>query len=115
MDLLKKCALAYSNLLIYEYHFVIGRKGITKEFYLSFEKSDFHHLLGLHKLKDITQVQRGMRDKIFDQIIKGMISIELIKKSSYYEKMEERIIPLIGLEKMLDDNHIIFRYNEKNT
>ena len=83
MDLLQKCALVFRELLMYEYHFVIGRKGALKEFYLSFDKTDFHHLIGLHKLKDITQIQRGARDKIFEQIITGKISIELIKKSAY--------------------------------
>ena len=65
MDLIKVCAEAFQALLIYEYHFVIGRKGKMKEFYLRFDKADFHHLLGLHKLKDIAQIQRGKREKIF--------------------------------------------------
>lgn len=113
MDLVQKCALAFKELLVYEYHFVIGRKGKIKEFYLSFAKTDFHHLAGLHKLKDIAQIQRGARDRIFEQIIAGKISMELIKKSSYYEQMKERIVPLTGLEEMLDGNQLIFRYNEK--
>lgn len=113
VDLIQQCALAFQTLLAYEYHFVIGRKGKVREFYLTFEKSDFHHLLGLHKLRDIPQIQRGMREKIFDKIIEGSVSMDLIGKSVYYEEMEERIIPLIGLEKMLDDNNMIFRYNEK--
>ena len=49
MDLVQKCALAFRVLLMYEYHYVIGRKGMIKEFYLSFDKTDFHHLIGLHK------------------------------------------------------------------
>lgn len=28
-------------MLIYEYHFIIGRKGILKEFYLTFDKADY--------------------------------------------------------------------------
>ena len=113
MDLLCECALAFQKLLDYEYNFVIGRKGQRREFSLTFEKSDFHHLLGLHKLKDIQQLQRGMREKIFDSIICGEITQELIQKSAYYLQMNQRISPLAGLEKMLDDNNIIFRYNEK--
>lgn len=63
MDLLQECALAFQSLLVYEYHFLIGRKGQLKEFYLTFQKADFHHLAGLHKLKDIAQIQQGMRKK----------------------------------------------------
>lgn len=69
MDLIQKSAYAFQLLLKYEYYFVIGRKGVIREFYLTFEKSDFHHLLGLHKLRDIAQIQQGMREKIYDKII----------------------------------------------
>ena len=110
---IQKCAMSFEALLNYEYHFIIGRKGQLKEFYLSFDRSDFHHLIGLHKLRDIAQIQQGMRGKIFDKILRGEISEELIKKSSYYEQMESRIVPLTSLEEMLDGNNLIFRYNEK--
>lgn len=113
MDLIQKSAVAFQALLNYEYHFIIGRKGKIKEFYLSFDKADFHHLLGLHKLRDIAQIQQGMREKVYDKIVCGEISEILIKKSSYYEQMESRIVPLISLEQMLDGNNLIFIYNEK--
>lgn len=113
MDLIQACAYAFQSLCKYEYHFIIGRKGILKEFYLTFDKADFHHLLGLHKLKDIAQIQQGMREKIFDKILNRQITEELLRKSAYFKQMEGRILPLIGLEKMLDENNIIFRYNEK--
>lgn len=113
MDLLYTCAVSFLRLLEYQYHFVIGRKGQLREFYLDFDKADFHHLVGLHKLKDIAQLQQGMREKIFDNILKSNITEELIKKSAYYEQMKDRILPLTDLEKLLDDNKVIFRYNEK--
>lgn len=113
MDILQECALAFQELLEYEYHFVIGRKGQLKEFNLTFKEGDFHHIVGLHKLKDIAQIQQGMREKVFRKIVSGDISVELLKKSVYYEQMSSRILPLSDLEQMLDDNKIIFRYNEK--
>lgn len=113
MDLLQECALAFQSLLVYEYHFWIGRKGELKEFYLTFHKSDFHHLAGLHKLKDVAQIQQGMREKIFDNILMGRFTMNQVQKSIYYEQMSGRIFPLIKLENMLDDNNMIFRYNEK--
>ena len=113
MDLLQECANAFQKLLVYEYHFVVGRKGQRKEFKLSFQESDFHHLAGLHKLKDIAQIQQGMREKIYQKIIMGKITLKQLEKSIYFEQMNERILPLSGLESMLDDNNMIFRYNEK--
>ena len=113
MDLLKECALSFQVLLEYQYHFVIGRKGQLREFRLGFDKADFHHLVGLHKLKDIAQIQQGMREKIFEKILQNDISMDLLKKSSYFDQMKGRIAPLIGLEQFLDDNQMIFRYNER--
>jgi len=113
MDLLQECARGFQNLLVYEYHFVLGRKGQLRDFYLTFSATDFHHLAGLHKLKDIAQLQQGMREKVFERILKGDISLTLIEKSVYYEQMQGRILPLSDLENMLDDNKMIFRYNEK--
>lgn len=47
------------------------------------------------------------------EILLGDISMKLLEKSSYYSQMKGRIIPLTGLEQFLDDNQMIFRYNEK--
>lgn len=113
MNLLKGCAVAFQRLLGYEYHFVIGRKGQIREFCVTFQSSDFHHLAGLHKLKDIAQIQQGMREKVFEKILTGEISQSLIEKSEYYEQMQGRLLPLRELEQILDDNETVFRYNEK--
>lgn len=113
MDLLRECAVAFQRLLGYEYHFVIGRKGQTREFYVTFQTSDFHHIAGLHKLKDIAQIQQGMREKVFEKIISGKISQILIEKSEYYELIQGRLLLLRELENILDDNKTVFRYNEK--
>lgn len=108
MDLLKKCAIGFNLLLRYKYHFVLGRKGKLKEFTISFEKSDFHHLAGLHKLKDNAKIQQGKRTDIFDSILTGEITLEQIQKSQFYNEMKERLEPLCLLEEFLDNNELIF-------
>lgn len=113
MDLLKKCALNFEKILAYQYHFVFGRKGISREFLLNFDEADFHHLVGLHKLRDITQIQQGKRSNVFKSILNDTITMDLIQKSHFYGEMSSRIEPLTLVEKMLDDNKLIFRYNEK--
>lgn len=113
MDLLKKCALNFEKILAYQYHFVVGRKGISREFLLNFDEADFHHLVGLHKLRDITQIQQGKRSNVFKSILNDTITMDLIQKSHFYGEMSSRIEPLTLVEKMLDDNKLIFRYNEK--
>ena len=113
MDLLKKCALNFEKILAYQYHFVVGRKGISREFLLNFDEADFHHLVGLHKLRDITQIQQGKRSNVYKSILNDTITMDLIQKSHFYGEMSSRIEPLTLVEKMLDDNKLIFRYNEK--
>ena len=53
MDKLLKCAKAFENLLDIQYRIIIGRKGKTVELVIGFSKLDFHHLMGLGKLKDL--------------------------------------------------------------
>ncbi len=61
MDLLKKAAKEFEKLLSTTYYFEIARKNIAKKFVLNFIPEDFHHICGLHKLKDIGLVQTGPR------------------------------------------------------
>ena len=64
MDLLQKCAVAFNRLTGYQYRFTLGRKGKLKEIVLGFGETDFHHLAGLHKLKDIN-IARDNRQTVF--------------------------------------------------
>ena len=113
MDLLQRCALEFTQLLDVQYHIIAGRKRKTVEFIISFERSDFHHLAGLHKLRDNARLQRGRRGDILQNILDGKITLEQIQKSAFFREMEPRLSPLSGLEQFLDSNEIIFRYNSK--
>lgn len=112
VDLLLECAENYKKLLSYEYHFTIARKSLVREFILSFQKSDFHHIAGLHKLRDIFDAQRGSREELFENVLNGKISQSLIEKSEFYNESEARFIPLCHLEEILDSENLIFKYNE---
>lgn len=112
MDQLLQCAKNYELLLDYKYHFVIGRKGVHHDFELTFQKTDFHHLAGLHKLTDKRILQHNARNTIFDWILKGKINLEFLKSSYHYEKMNDRLSALVNLGKLLDSDHLIFKYNE---
>lgn len=68
MDLLTQCAVNYQTLLNYEYCFTLGRKRKLIELILRFSESDFHHLAGLHKLKDL-HIARANRSTVFRQIL----------------------------------------------
>ena len=112
MDLLLQCARNYEKLLDISYHFTIARKGLVREFFLSFQKSDFHHIVGLHKLTDTRQVLRGTRENIFDKILENEIPQNLIEESEFYFNMSQRLNYLCHLEEILDSEQLIFKYNE---
>ena len=74
MDKLQKCAKAFENLLEIQYRIIIGRKGKTVELVIGFSKLDFHHLMGLGKLKDL-RIAKQNRGSVFDEIIAGIMTL----------------------------------------
>ena len=112
MDYLLTCAKTFEHLLDIKYHIVLGRKGRLTELNILFEPSEFHHLIGLHKLRDL-RIARGNREKIFFQILSGKISMDDLKKSQYFSDIQNRIEPFYKIEDFLDSNKLIFRYNQK--
>jgi hypothetical protein len=112
MDKLQECAKKYENLINTKYRYIIGRKGETATILLTFEPVNFHHLMGLHKLIDL-RISRGNREKVFEEILAGDISLASVEKSLYYGKIAKRIDLFANLEQILDDNNLVFRYNKK--
>ena len=113
MDLLLQCALNFERLIPYQYHMIIGRKGKTLDFTVSFDMADFHHLAGLHKLRDNVRFQTGKRSDIMQEILEGRLTLSTAMQSAFFHEMEPRLSPLVELERFLDNNEIIFRYNSK--
>ena len=112
MDLLLECAKNYEKLLSVKYNFTIARKGVVHDFSIIFQKSDFHHIAGLHKLRDIFDAQKGSREELYEAVLHGRITQSLIEKSEFYSECSARLIPLSHLEEILDSDQLIFKYNE---
>lgn len=112
MDYLQTCAKAFERLLDVKYHIAIGRKGKLTELNILFDPTEFHHLIGLHKLHDL-RLARGNREKIFRQILDGNLSMDDLKKSRYFTTIQKRMKPFSQIENLLDSNNLIFRYNQK--
>lgn len=113
MDILQKCAYNFNLLLGVRYEIIIGRKNNNININLYFDKADFHHLAGLHKLKDLEYVRSGKRENIFDDILSGALTIDDIKKSSFFNEVNKRLEILLTLENIIDDNKTVFRYDPK--
>ena len=112
MDSLLACAKAFENLLPVKLHIIIVRKGNSVDLTVSFEAVEFHHLVGLHKLHDL-RLSRANREKVFSQILSGQITLDEVKKSRYFCRIQKRLEPFQKIEELFDKNDLIFRYNQK--
>ena len=95
MDKFQEKALAFKKLLEYEYKIILGRKGKTTEFVIGFEKTDFPHLIGLHKLTDVLNGNIAT-ERLFDECVKGILSFEKISRSDFLKNWEIDLNILIG-------------------
>ncbi len=100
---IKECAKLYKTLLNKDYIFTL-EQGI--KFKLFFKMGNFHHLLGLGKLKDIENLnlKRNKAEDIYKKILKGDIKPDLIEKSSFYQLIKDRIENFQGITDLLDAN-----------
>ena len=113
MDKLQERAFLFKRLLDYEYKIVLGRKGKKTEIVITFEKTDFPHLIGLHKLTDVLSGNIAT-EKLFDECLKGKVSYNSISQSEFFSKLGNRFEYFDKLETMLDSNDIIFKCNNNN-
>lgn len=112
MDKLLNCAAAFERLLNVQYRVIIGRKGKSETLCIGFSEMDFHHLMGLGKLKDL-RIARKNRKQVFQDILDGRTGYLTILASRYIGSIENRFEPLSQIEQLLDDNRLIFRYNNR--
>ncbi len=98
---IQECAKFYKTLMRKDYIFTL-ENGIV--FKLFFKASNFYHLIGLHKLKDIRQLSGDSvaPDRIYKDILSGSISVKTIENSSYYTKIADRIEHFEKIADMLD-------------
>ena len=109
---IKDCVNAFLPLLNTEYEIVLGRKGVAVTLRIAFDKKDCFHLMGLQYLIDRPELNRD-RGKVFDEIVAGSITTEQVESSDFYKKIEGRVNFLPLLEKLLDSNDTVFKYNKK--
>lgn len=106
------CVEAFGKLLDKEYHLILGRKNISVQLQINFDKKECFHLMGLQYLTDRPELVHD-RGKIFDAISEHRITAEQIQSSDLYYKIANRIDKLPLLESIIDSNDTIFKYNQK--
>lgn len=90
-DILFQAAEFYNeHLNSKRFELVIQKAKRTESIEIRFFPEAFHHLIGLHKLKDIPQVQRSSL-KIFHEILSGRLTYHDIASSQYLTEMTDRL------------------------
>ena len=108
---IQNACMRFNNLLHFEYEIRLAKKKTMVTICLHFQKKDFHHLAGLHYLKDRPEL-RSDRAKIFEKILSDEVFAGRIQKSDNYTKIKGRVFYLSKLEDILDSNETVFKYNQ---
>ncbi len=114
MSLFLDAAVCWNNLLNTSYIFVIGHKKTSVTLNLCFRPVDFDHLSGIHYASDVDfklhrNEYRG--DQLTNAVISSKIDSTLIEKSINWERISKRLQDVIYLEKILDSDFRIYRFN----
>lgn len=107
MDLLLECINKYKNYVGCNYTFFLDC-GIN--FTVAFKKNHFYHLIGLHKLTDIAQLQKtqyNSANSIYRNISNGYIAFEDIIKSAHYNEIEDRLKFFTDIDSIIQSKVII--------
>ena len=103
MDLLKKCAVRYSEYIGNDFCFLLDC-GLT--FTASFQKRQFFHFIGLHKLTDLSDLNTKS-EIVLRNILSNVITLEDIKKSVHYPKIKDRLENFLDIDSFVNSKIII--------
>lgn len=114
VNILQSISEAYQKLLDYKYRVVIGKKGKTEEFYIIFDKDEFHHLVGLHKLVDKTEFATKKASDIFEKCLNGDYKNEYYMSSVYISQSLSRIPVIMNYDKIMQNPNKYYRFRKYN-
>ncbi len=115
MDSIQAALEAFQHISNYTYDFVIAHNKQLYSVRLTFDDKDFHHLVGLHYLKDI-DIPKNHK-KLFGNIKNGKLTDDYLSKSKNYIKIKDndaivkdRIHNFRYIENFLDSRNLVFNY-----
>ncbi len=114
MDILWQAAMNYKDLLNKKYLIIVAKSCKARSYVIQFSTDRFKHICGLHKLKDIKNLNRSSSETLFNQIVQGKISLQDIKNSKL-ANIEERIKNVAQLEKYFDNFDEIYDWDCKKS
>lgn len=110
--MLNQCARNFRKLLDCEVHITFNQSNRCNKICINFVRTDFFHLAGLHKLKDIPMI--GNKIEIFEKVSKSKKYCNKLSKSIYYKDIQTRIELLSNLGTILRGNFEMFPFKINN-
>ena len=101
MDVLKQAAQTYQGLIGKEYRIVFSNGKAVR---IVFKPSNFPHLAGLHKLRDLYQISSGQYGAValYKLIRSGKLTLDDLKCSCYFDSQsQERLESLCRICELL--------------
>lgn len=116
-DLLDKAIDACERLRGIEYRITVGKNNSETEIVLTFPVSRFHHMLGLHKLKDVNYLNSGggrNKERIYQAVLQNDYGLrDRITNSIFVDEIIPRLRAISKLEGLLDNNEETY-YSKSN-
>lgn len=119
-DILFKCIEKYEEILKNDYTYKLDGGIIIK---IIFKKSNFAHLLGLHKLDDIPvfkslsdkdgNVKKGQAEIVYREIKLKRIKYDTIVNSAKFDLIKDRIESFVEINTMLLFSEVIVNFDSK--
>ena len=111
MDILLNAILEYTKLLNKDYVYTLENDTVIQ---IYFTPRFFHHLMGLQKLKDIPLVVKSPQNSpnyIYKNIINGLITLDDIQKSKYFDEIETRLKHFTQINRLIEFEKIIIEFD----
>lgn len=110
---LSQCIDIYETIILNRYTLELENGDIIK---VQFSGKHFHHLIGLHKLKDIPQFQKipGKQSAsvIYKMIKSGKVDNKVVNRSSFYDRIKSRIEYFDLLPDVLSDCKVVVDFDK---
>lgn len=115
MDEIKKTIDIFERLRKYQYKITVEN---GMEILLRFERERYHHLAGFQHLTDLPDIAKPIsKHKFYNDLRRGRISEDKIKKSGLYAEIRERVNFFDRLEEILSpgEGRIIVEFDKSKT
>lgn len=115
MEEIQKTIDTFDRLRKYQYKITIEN---GMEIVLRFERERYHHLAGFQHLTDLPDIANPrLKQEFFNNLRKGKISADRIKKSCLYDEIRERIESFGMIEEILapGEGKIIVEFDNSKT